>query len=304
MGISARRGRGRERWSSECRGIPLMWWMRWTRLYAAVAIACVFGVSAMSEDGPDAHFSADELMLGDSAAPEHDPVKTALQKKMQAVGELHEEAKDLLGERSVERQRKAQAAVEFMENYNGKKAMIEKKQATLRAEMADDKATILRTSKGDEKENELTKKHDARIKATMKRALNAMRKVDHVVNGHQRRDPTVKAAEKAVIEARGKEIYTVLGLDEKQLNQDYLLTLDGAVAAYNSMPDAHSEEKMEKALEVTKERVKKEKIIEMKKKKEVKAKKTRSTQNQMYYKTKWKEKRAPPKEDSSRQVCS
>merc|ERR1712054_402272 len=107
-------------------------------------------------------------MLGDSAAPEHDPVKTALQKKMQAVGELHEEAKDLLGERSVERQRKAQAAVEFMENYNGKKAMIEKKQATLRAEMADDKA------------NELTKKHDARIKATMKRALNAMRKVDHV----------------------------------------------------------------------------------------------------------------------------
>merc|ERR1711988_1743697 len=97
MGISARRGRGRERWSSECRGIPLMWWMRWTRLYAAVAIACVFGVSAMSEDGPDAHFSADELMLGDSAAPEHDPVKTALQKKMQAVGELHEEAKDLLG---------------------------------------------------------------------------------------------------------------------------------------------------------------------------------------------------------------
>jgi hypothetical protein len=47
---------------------------------------------------------------------------------------------------------------------------------------------------------------------------------------------------------------------------------------------------MEKALEVTKERVRKEKIIEMKSKKEVKAKKQRSTQNAAYYQKKWVEK--------------
>jgi len=148
----------------------------------------------------------------------------------------------------------------------------------------------LKTAKEDEKENELQKKHDARIKVTMKRALTAMRTVDSLVRGHQREDPTVKAADKAVIKARGAEIFTVLGLDHKQLTKDYLLSMDAAVAAYNSMPDAHSEEKMEKALEVTKERVQKEKIIEMKKKKEVKAKKVRSAQNSAYYKAKWVEK--------------
>lgn len=156
--------------------------------------------------------------------------------------------------------------------------------------MANDQLLISRTNTGDETENELRKKHDGRIKITMKHALNAMRKVDHLVRGHQRTDPTVRQAQKDVTKARGSEIFTVLGLDHNQLNKDYLLTMDAAVAAYNAMPDAHSEEKMEKALEVTKERVRKEKIIEMKKKKEVSAKKTRSAQNSGYYKKKWVEK--------------
>merc|ERR1711865_225276 len=250
------------------------------QLCITLALGCVLGISAIAEESLDA-----ERLLTSAVAPEDQ--KLAFREKMKAVQDLHQTAMMLRQERTVERRKKAQDAVEFMEGYNSKAAGLEKKKAKLRSTMAADRQLILATAPADEKESELRKKHDGRIKQTMKRALGAMRKVDQLVSGHQPEDPTAKA----VMKARGSEIFTVLGLDHKQLLQNYLLTMDAAVAAYNSVPDAHNEEKMEKALEVTKERVKKEKIIEMKAKKEVKAKKQRTEQNSQYYRQKWVEKR-------------
>lgn len=247
-----------------------------------LAIGCILGINAITEEA----LEGDTLLA--SGSPD---VKTQLQERMKQVTELHAQATMVRKERTVERQKKAQTSIEYMEGYNSKRNDLEKKKAKLRAEMAADQQMVLKTAPADEKESELRKKHDKRIKETMKRALGAMRKVDNLVRGHQREDPTVKAARKNVIKARGSEIFTVLGLDQNQLTKDYLLTMDAAVAAYNSMPDAHNEEKMEKALEVTKERVQKEKIIEMKAKKEVKAKKQRTDANKAYYRQKWVEKR-------------
>lgn len=270
--------------------------LRATPLYAALAIGCVLGVTLPEEGNLLSDVDWGNFVdLKSGALPgagdaEVGALRSKLQDKMKVVSDLHLEAKDLRAERSVERSKKAQQAIDYMEKYSGQKETLKRKMSNLRAQMANDQLLISRTNTGDETENELRKKHDGRIKITMKHALNAMRKVDHLVRGHQRTDPTVRQAQKDVTKARGSEIFTVLGLDHNQLNKDYLLTMDAAVAAYNAMPDAHSEEKMEKALEVTKERVRKEKIIEMKKKKEVSAKKTRSAQNSGYYKKKWVEK--------------
>merc|ERR1712093_923891 len=123
----------------------------------------------------------------------------------------------------------------------------------------------------------------------MKTAITAMRKVEHVTNSQVTNDPVMKAAAKAIMKQRGNEVFSVLGLDKKQLNQEYLLKMDAAVKLYNEMPDSHNEEKMEKALVVTKERVGKEKVIEMKAKSEIAAKNKRSADNAAYYKTKWNE---------------
>lgn len=256
-------------------------------LCVTLSLGCVLGI--IMPNGEEGLLS-DAFLDTTQGNPENDKLKTQLQDKMKAVGELHLEATDLKAKRTEERAKKAQQAVAYMESYSGKKVALKKKMADLQAEMANDNQLILRTSDADEAGNELRKKHDGRIKLTMKRALTAMRTVDHLVRGHQRTDPTVKAAGKAIMKARGSEIFTVLGLDNNQLTKDYLLSLDAAVAAYNAMPDSDSEEKMEKALAVSKERVEKEKIIEMKNKKEVKAKKTRTTQNAAYYKQKWVEK--------------
>jgi len=267
--------------------------MRATQLCAALAMGCLLGISAIADsEHPGLN---EEVYLGEGdvqPAPDDKSVamKTALQEKMKAVADLHDEATDLKKERSEERGRKAQGAVEFMENYAAKKASIEKQKAKLRADVAADQLMILRTAKGDEKENELAGKHDHRIKHTMKAAINAMRKVHHLVAGNAQQDPTIKEAKKAVVASRGNEIWTVLSLDKQQLTHDYLLKLDAAVAAYNDMPGASAQEKLEKALDTARERVRKEKIIERKKKKELGAKKERNTQNQQYYAQKWKEK--------------
>merc|ERR1711907_312284 len=81
-------------------------------------------------------------------------------------------------------------------------------------------------------------------------------------------NPIIAAAAKAITTERGNEIFSVLGLDKNQLNQNYLLKMDNAIQKYNEMPDSHNEEKLQKALVVTHERVRKEKIIEMKAKSE------------------------------------
>lgn len=265
-----------------------------THLYVALAIGCLAGITAFADyEHPG---MSEEVALGEMGGggppldERHEAMKTALQKKMTAVSDLHEEAKDLRDEQSGERTRKANEAVAFMENYAAKKASIEKQKAQLRADVAADQLMILKTSEGDEKEDELAAKHTGRIKHTMKSAINAMRKVRHLVAGNAKQDPTIKAAKKAVIESRGNEIWTVLSLDKSQLTHDYLLKLDAAVAAYNDMPGANAQEKLEKALDTARERVRKEKIIERKKKKELKSKKERDAENKKYYAQKWKEK--------------
>lgn len=215
----------------------------------------------------------------------------AFEKKMRELKELHEEAKEVQNENTEERNQKSIKASKYKTKYNAKHERYVKKENKMQIAMATDKSIIQKDSKGDELANELRKKHDVRIKSTMKTALTAMRKVEHVTNSAVPNDPIMAAAAKAIMTERGNEIYTTLGLDKNQLNQQYLLKMDDAIQKYNEMPDSHNEEKLQKALIVTKERVRKEKIIEMKAKSERAAKNKRSADNAAYYKQKWDEKK-------------
>lgn len=223
-------------------------------------------------------------------APEVNEDKQRFNKKMEAVRELHEEAQQLSSKSADEREEKAAASSEYMTDYSMKKEILVKDQAKLQTKIDADRAMISRTSKADEKSAELRKKHDKRIKSTMGSALDAMRKVEAVTSNRVPADPTMVAADKAVMAARANEMYTVLGLDKKQLTARYLVEMDDAVKAFNEMPDSHSEEKMEKKLTIVKERVAKERQIEQKNKKEIGAKDARSAQNKRYYDLKWREK--------------
>jgi len=234
------------------------------------------------------------LELGEDAAPPAPSVnkeKKVFEKKMRELKELHEEASEVSSENSEERNRKSVKKAKYVVKYNAKHERLEKKQRKVRIAMATDKNLIESSASGDEMANELRKKHDQRIKMTMKTALSAMRKVETVTNSKVPNDPIIAAAAKAIMTERGNEVMTVLGLDKKQLNQNYLLKMDDAVQKYNEMPDSHNSEKLHKALTVVKERVQKEKIIEMKAKSEKAAKNKRSADNAAYYKQKWDEKK-------------
>lgn len=223
-------------------------------------------------------------------APEVNEDKQRFNKKMEAVRELHEEAQQVSSKTADEREEKAAASSEYMTQYSMKKEILVKDQAKLQTKIDADRAMISRTSKADEKSAELRKKHDKRIKTTMGSALDAMRKVEAVTSNRVPADPTMVAADKAVMSARSNEMYSVLGLDKNQLSARYLVNMDDAVKSYNEMPDSHNEEKLEKALTIVKERVAKERQIEQKNKKEVAAKDARSAQNKAYYDLKWREK--------------
>merc|ERR1719267_202542 len=198
---------------------------------------------------------------------------------------------EVKNENTEERTQKSIKASSYNTKWNAKHERLTKKQHKLKIAMATDKNLVQRDSKGDELANELRKKHDVRIKKTMKTALTAMRMVEHVTNSQVSKNPIIAAAAKAITTERGNEIFTVLGLDKNQLNQNYLLKMDDAIQKYNEMPDSHNEEKLQKALVVTHERVRKEKIIEMKAKSEKAAKNKRSADNAAYYKQKWAEKK-------------
>merc|ERR1711871_147043 len=177
-----------------------------------------------------------------------------------------------------------------MERYKETKANMAKEQARLRQRMSDYKMVLMKVTPGFKRAHELSKKHDAHVKENMKRAIHAMKKVDQLANGKQNEDPTVKAAQKAVSKVRGKEIYTVLGLDRKQLGKDYLMDMDAAVAAYDAKPSLAAHKKLEHALHTAQERMQKDVKIERKKKSERRAKKERTAKNQKYYHQKWVEK--------------
>jgi len=267
--------------------------MRAMHLCLAFALAgCMVAIGAASELGPDAALALGEgLGVSDSPPPQTNKDKQAFNEKMKAVAELHEEAADVKDETIQERSNKAVTTAEFNSVYKQKKQKLIKKQNELEVKIATDRNLVESSAQGDEQAAELRKKHDKRIKSTMKVALNAMRKVEHVTNNQVSNDPIVRAADKAVMKQRGDEIYSVLGLDDKQLNQHWLVKMDQTVANYNEMPDSHNLEKMEKQIVVTKERVRKEKIIEMKAKRERAAKDKRSADNAAYYATKWNEKK-------------
>lgn len=218
------------------------------------------------------------------------PGKFALQDKMEALSDLDHEASRLKKKRAAERTKKAQGAVEYMETYKAKKASFAREAARLRDRIERDKTEIIKSTPSLKKSYERHKKHDTHVKETMKRALIAMRKVNLLVNGKQKSDPTVKMAQKAVAKSHGKEVFTVLGLDSDQLGKDYLLAMDAAVAAYDAKPSPMAEKRLERTIRTTKERMKKEAQLERTKKSEVRAKKERSAKNQVYYKTKWNEK--------------
>merc|ERR1711907_496019 len=263
--------------------------MRATHLCLAFAllVGCLVGTGAVSGLEP-------ELELGEEAAPPAPTVnkdKRAFEKKMRQLAELHEEAMEVKNENTEERNQKSIKASAYNTKWNAKHERLTKKQHKLKIAMATDKNLVQRDSKGDELANELRKKHDMRIKKTMKTALTAMRKVEHVTNSQVSKNPIIAAAAKAITTERGNEIFSVLGLDKNQLNQNYLLKMDNAIQKYNEMPDSHNEEKLQKALVVTHERVRKEKIIEMKAKSEKAAKNKRSADNAAYYKQKWAEKK-------------
>merc|ERR1712072_1608866 len=263
--------------------------MRATHLCLAFAllVGCLVGTGAVSGLEP-------ELELGEEAAPPAPTVnkdKRAFEKKMRQLAELHEEAMEVKNENTEERNQKSIKASSYNTKWNAKHERLTKKQYKLKIAMATDKNLVQRDSKGDELANELRKKHDMRIKKTMKTALTAMRKVEHVTNSQVSKNPIIAAAAKAITTERGNEIFSVLGLDKNQLNQNYLLKMDDAIQKYNEMSDSHNEEKLQKALVVTHERVRKEKIIEMKAKSEKAAKNKRSADNAAYYKQKWAEKK-------------
>jgi len=262
--------------------------MRATHLCVALVIAaCVLGSSALPEDDGAASLGEES---GSIPAPEVNPQQQRFNKKMEAVRELHEEAQQLRSRTNDEREGKAAKASEYMSQYAIKKEILVKDQAKIQTKIDADRAVVSRGSKGDEKASELRKKHDKRIKGTMKVALDAMRKVESVTSNRVPADPLMIDAQKRIMTARSNEMYTTLGLDKNQIATPYLMKMDNAIKAYNEMPDTHNGEKMEKALTVVKERVAKEKQVEIKTKKEVAAKNQRSADNKAYYNRKWKEK--------------
>jgi len=265
--------------------------MRVTRLSIAfVVVGCLLAADCLPELALDAE-NLVQLGSGAEPPPEANKMQEMFNAKMKAVGELHEEAMEVKDQTTTERQSKALSAAEYMNNYRMKKQILVKKQAKMQVQINADTAMVLRTSKGDERAGELRKKHDARIRHTMRSALTAMRKVEKVTGTKVSSDPTAIDAARKTMAARSNEMYSVLALDQEQLNRNWLLKMDGAVAAYNENPDAHHEEKLEKALEVTKERVAKEKVIEMKAKSEIAAKTKRTEENKAYYDQKWHEKK-------------
>jgi len=251
--------------------------------YLVLLVLCAAILLAGTAEGDEAHKKPTNAATAKT--------KARLQDKMEAVSDLAHEAARLKKQRRNERSSKAQGAVAYMEKYKAGKATIASEKARLRDKIQRDKAYLVSQDPKLKKAHERHKKHDQHVQATMKRAIVAMKRVNQLVSGKQKEDPTVKAAQKANAKQGGKEIFTVLGLDSNQLGKDYLLAMDAAVAAYDAKPSAASEKRLETAIKTSKERMKKEAKLERQKKSEVRAKKERTEKNQAYYKQKWSEKR-------------
>merc|ERR1711959_136753 len=171
-----------------------------------------------------------------------------------------------------ERTQKAQGAVRYMEKYSAKKNTMQNESSRLRARIQRDRMELIKHNKKLSAAHERNKKHDELVKNNMKSAINAMKKVNTLTGGVVLPDPTVTIAKKKALQAHGKEVFSVLGLDRKQLGK--------------------AQEKLSKTIETTKERMTKERKLKLKANNERNAKRHRSEKNHKFYATKWAEKKA------------
>jgi len=214
-----------------------------------------------------------------------------INRRVSAVNDLSRQVKNIEKKRTAEKDTKAQKSVHYMETYAARKARYARTRSRLEKRLEEDKAGILSLTPHLAAAHEKNMKHDANIKKAMKAALHSMQTVHDLARNKDPADPTVQAAETSVNDAQGSDVYTVLGLDSKQLGKEYLLSLDAAVAAYDAKPTASSQEKLQKAVKATRESMKKDEIKEANKKNEKHAKKQRGEKNKKYYKVKWEEKK-------------
>lgn len=263
---------------------------------ALVLCLCIWGVSITAEHVPDPAEgdSLVELPVEDEPAEakaDKPKAQRRLITKVKAVNELDRQVQDLKKKRTEEKDTKAQKTVRYMETYSARKAYMASTKARLEKRLEEDKAGVLATTPSLAAAHEKNVKHDANIKKAMKKALHAMKTVHELARNKDPADPTIKDATKAVNTAQGSSVYTVLGLDAKQLGKEYLLNLDAAVAAFDAKPTASAHEKLQKATKATQESMKKDEMKEANKKKEKTSKKTRAERNKKYYKVKWEEKK-------------
>lgn len=252
------------------------------RCYFALALCvCIVAVSATAENAPD---PSDDLMEARGAT-------SKLEDRVKAYNDVARKHKKLKSKIAKEKATKANKAIRYMENYNAKKQDLAREQAKLEARIATDRQGILSTTPKVAKKYERNRKHDTKLKRAMKSAMHSMKSVETLTAHKAKLDPTVAMAQAAATKARGSDVYTVLGLDEKQLSKDYLLDLDAAVAAYDAQPSTSAHEKLQKAMKKAKEKMQKEALKERKSKSEKHAKKSRGRKNKKYFKQKWKEKR-------------
>jgi len=259
--------------------------------YFALVLSCIWGTSfnADASDPMSADMAEVSSLSGDdvgAAIGKYGARKVA--NKVEDNNDLDSMITGLKKERGVERTHKAQAAVRYMEDYKAKRAKYQAEAARLRARMERDNNVLFKHTPRDLKAEERAKKHHRRTKHLYHSSVKAMAKVDHLLHPHVFEDPTVKTAKKAINKAHRDEIYTVLGLDRYQLGHDYLLKMDAAVSAYETKPTAKAQESLQKSIDITKEKMKKEVKLKRMHANEKHSKHVRDLQNQKYFATKWK----------------
>merc|ERR1711981_56286 len=255
--------------------------------YFALLLVCIHA----RDTAEVASLSDEDLGAGMYAAKDHVEGEHRLEYKVDENNELDGMVSHLKHDRRNERTHKAQAAVRYMEDYRAKKAHFMQEGARLRNRMQKDKQILMKHNRKAIRTNERRKKHHRATHRLWKSSIKAMGAVDHMIHPHVFEDPTVKTAKRAINKAHKNEIYTVLGLDRYQLGHDYLLKMDAAVSEYEARPSAKAQEVLKKSLEVTKEKMTKEKKLKRMHADERHSKHVRDQQNQKYFAIKWHEKK-------------
>merc|ERR1711981_956219 len=264
--------------------------------YFALLLVCIHA----RDTAEVASLSDEDLGAGMYAAKDHVEGEHRLEHKVDENNELDGMVSHLKHDRRNERTHKAQAAVRYMEDYRAKKAHFMQEGARLRNRMQKDKQILMKHNRKAIRTNERRKKHHRATHRLWKSSIKAMGAVDHMIHPHVFEDPTVKTVKRAINKAHKNEIYTVLGLDRYQLGHDYLLKMDAAVSEYEARPSAKAQEVLKKSLEVTKEKMTKEKKLKRMHADERHSKHVRDQQNQKYFAIKWHEKKKKKASEAGR----